>query len=71
MGRLAEMSGASSVISSMWPCLRKGGHVVLVGLPKAPIHIEDPLPNVGECTNECWWLDIKPSYSVVCGQVQV
>ena len=54
MGRLAEMSGASSVISSMWPCLRKGGHVVLVGLPKAPIHIEDPLPNVGECTNECY-----------------
>ena len=57
VGRLAEMSGASSVISSMWPCLRKGGHVVLVGLPKAPIHIEDPLPNVGECTivSACSW----------------
>ena len=26
--------------------LRKGGRVVLIGIPKAPIHIEDPMPNV-------------------------
>ena len=45
--RAAEMSGASQVVNSdLWACLRKGGHVVLVGIMKTPIHIENASQNI-------------------------
>lgn len=48
IGRICEMSGAVSMVNSMFSMLRKGGFVVMVGLPKAPLHVENPLPDIGE-----------------------
>ncbi len=55
VGRACEMSGSDAVLTPLLRCLRKGGGVVLVGLQKKPIHIEDPLPNFSEsvCVCEC------------------
>ena len=44
--RLVEATGAPPVVNNCFKLLRKGGKVVLIGIPKAPIHIEDPMPNV-------------------------
>ena len=44
--RLVEATGAPPVVNNCFRLLRKGGKVVLIGIPKAPIHIEDPMPNV-------------------------
>lgn len=46
VGRLLDATGFAPLINTCFTLLRKGGAVVLVGLPKDPIHIEDPLPNV-------------------------
>ena len=48
IGRIAEMSGASVMVNSMFSFLRKGGHVVMVGLPKQPLHVENVLTDIGE-----------------------
>ena len=46
VARLVEATGAPPVVNNCFRLLRKGGKVVLIGIPKAPIHIEDPMPNV-------------------------
>ena len=34
------------MVNKCFSLLRKGAKIVLIGLPKDAIHIEDPLPNV-------------------------
>jgi len=46
IGRVCEMSGAAMMVNSMFKLLRKGGSVVMVGLPKQPMHIDDVLPDI-------------------------
>jgi len=46
VARLVEASGATPMVNSCFSLLRKGAHLVLIGLPKQPIHIEQPLPDV-------------------------
>ena len=36
------------MVNSQFAMLRKGGYVVLVGLPKKPLHVENVLQDVGE-----------------------
>jgi threonine 3-dehydrogenase len=40
-GCCIECSGASSNCNGMFKLIRKGGRLVLVGLPKTPLHVED------------------------------
>lgn len=47
VGRICECSGVAAMINTCFSYLRKGGQVVLIGLPKQPIHIENPLPDIG------------------------
>ena len=47
MGRICECSGASVMVNSTFSMLRKGGQLVLVGLPKQPLHVENVLQDVG------------------------
>ncbi|XP_050392902.1 L-threonine 3-dehydrogenase [Patella vulgata] len=46
MGRICECSGASPVVNAAFSMLRKGGHIVMVGLPKSPLHVENVLPDI-------------------------
>jgi len=46
VSRLVEASGAPSMVNSCFSLLRKGAKIVLIGLPKSDIHIENPLQNV-------------------------
>ncbi|ESO84227.1 hypothetical protein LOTGIDRAFT_184303 [Lottia gigantea] len=46
IGRLCECSGASSMVNSSFSMLRKGGHIVMVGLPKEPLHVENVLTDI-------------------------
>lgn len=46
IGRICECSGAPVMVNSMWKLLRKGGKVVMVGLPNAPLHVDDVLPDI-------------------------
>jgi len=46
VARLVEATGAPPVVNNCFALLRKGAKIVLIGLPKAPIHIENPLQNV-------------------------
>lgn len=46
IGRICEMSG-SDVVNTQFKCLRKGGVIVQVGLPKKPLHVEHPLDDIG------------------------
>jgi len=46
VSRLVEASGAPSMVNSCFSLLRKGAKLVLIGLPKSAIHIENPLQNV-------------------------
>merc|ERR1719394_1733233 len=46
VARLVEATGAPSMVNTCFSLLRKGARIVLIGLPKEAIHIEDPLPNV-------------------------
>ncbi|KXJ07732.1 putative L-threonine 3-dehydrogenase [Exaiptasia diaphana] len=45
-GRLVECSGSPNMVNSSFSFLRKGGRIVLVGLPKAPLHVENVLSDV-------------------------
>jgi len=38
---LIECSGSSDVANGMFSLIRKGGRMVLVGIPKAPLHVPD------------------------------
>lgn len=42
-GCLLECSGAPNLVNNCFKFMRKGGHAVLIGLPKAPLHIENVL----------------------------
>ena len=42
------MSGSDLMVNSQFSMLRKGGHVVLVGLPRKPLQVENVLQDVGE-----------------------
>jgi len=44
-GAWIEASGANSIINEGFTMLRKGGRVLLLGVPKAAIHVDNPLPN--------------------------
>ncbi|XP_023330135.1 uncharacterized protein LOC111702613 [Eurytemora carolleeae] len=46
ISRLVEATGAPSIVNNCFSLLRKGAKLVLIGLPKSAIHIEDPLQNV-------------------------
>jgi len=46
VSRLVEASGAPPMVNSCFSLLRKGAKLVLIGLPKSAIHIENPLQNV-------------------------
>ena len=44
--RLVEASGAPPMVNTCFTLLRKGAKLVLIGLPKSAIHVEEPLQNV-------------------------
>lgn len=46
MGRVCECSGAPVMVNSSFSYLRKGGTIVMVGLPKQPLHVENVLQDV-------------------------
>ena len=46
IGRIMECSGASSIVNNCFSWLRKGGIILLVGLPKEPLHVQNVLPDV-------------------------
>lgn len=46
VGRIIECSGHAPTVSQIFGCLRKGGCITLVGLPKAPLIIENPLQDI-------------------------
>ncbi|XP_031574222.1 uncharacterized protein LOC116308013 [Actinia tenebrosa] len=46
VGRVIECSGAAPLLNSSFSFLRKGGRIVLVGLPKQPLHIENVLRDI-------------------------
>lgn len=47
VGRLLECSGAVQMASIMFQLMRKGGHIVLVGLVKQPLIIENYMRDLG------------------------
>jgi len=46
VARLVEASGAPPMVNNCFSLLRKGAKLVLIGLPKSAIHVEEPLQNV-------------------------
>lgn len=46
-GRVCECSGAPVMVNASFSFLRKGGTMVMVGLPKQPLHVENVLQDVG------------------------
>jgi threonine dehydrogenase-like Zn-dependent dehydrogenase len=46
VGRILDATGSAPLVNKCFKLLRKGGYVCLVGLPKEPLFIEDPLPNI-------------------------
>jgi len=46
VGRIIECSGHAPTITQIFGCLRKGGCITLVGLPKAPLTIDNPLQDI-------------------------
>lgn len=46
VGRLLECSGYAPAVNASFALLRKGATIVLVGLPKAPLHVENVLQDV-------------------------
>ncbi|XP_014768421.1 L-threonine 3-dehydrogenase [Octopus bimaculoides] len=46
INRICECSGSTIMVNSMFGMLRKGGHIVMVGLPKEPIHIENTVQDI-------------------------
>ncbi len=47
IGRICEMTGAEAMVNSQFSMLRKGGMVVMVGLPKRPLHVENVIQDIG------------------------
>ena len=45
--RILEATGSDQVISGMFSLLRKGGQVIMVGLPKTALHVENAAHNIG------------------------
>jgi threonine 3-dehydrogenase len=45
-GRIVEATGFSPLVNSSFSMLRKGGRIVLIGLPKAPLHVENVLADI-------------------------
>ena len=49
IGRICECSGVSQMVNTCFSYLRKGGRTVLmVGLPKQPLHVENVLQDIGK-----------------------
>lgn len=46
VARICEITGAEVMINSMFSLLRKGGRIVMVGIPKQPLHVENPMPDI-------------------------
>ncbi|CAL4161977.1 unnamed protein product, partial [Meganyctiphanes norvegica] len=46
VGRIVEASGAAPLLNQSFSWLRKGGQMVLIGLPKAPLHVENVLTDI-------------------------
>ncbi|XP_042859715.1 L-threonine 3-dehydrogenase-like [Penaeus japonicus] len=46
VGRVVEASGSASLLNQSFSWLRKGGQMVLIGLPKSPLHVEDVLNDI-------------------------
>lgn len=46
VGCLFEATGVPQVVNNCFELLRKGSSIVLIGLPKGPVHIENPVPNL-------------------------
>nr|XP_045584901.1 L-threonine 3-dehydrogenase-like [Procambarus clarkii] len=46
VGRIVEASGAASLLNQSFSWLRKGGQMALIGLPKAPLHVENVLTDL-------------------------
>ncbi|MPC07922.1 L-threonine 3-dehydrogenase [Portunus trituberculatus] len=46
IGRIVEASGAASLLNASFSWLRKGGQMALIGLPKAPLHVENVTTDV-------------------------
>ena len=48
IGRICECSGNPEMLNTCFSYLRKGsGRVVLIGLPKQPLHVENVLQDIG------------------------
>ncbi|KAI6654352.1 Sorbitol dehydrogenase-like [Oopsacas minuta] len=45
VGVIVEASGVSSMLTGAFNLLRRGGKIVVIGLPKADIVIKDPMRN--------------------------
>ena len=45
-GCIIECSGSPPVVNGCFKCLRKGGHLVLLGNPKGPVEIRDVMPDL-------------------------
>mmetsp|Transcript_18839 Transcript_18839/g.30000 ORF Transcript_18839/g.30000 Transcript_18839/m.30000 type:complete len:504 (+) Transcript_18839:166-1677(+) len=46
VGKIIECSGHSPTIEQLFGCLRKGGAIVLVGLPKSSITLKNPMQDL-------------------------
>ncbi|KAK3747926.1 hypothetical protein QZH41_008847 [Actinostola sp. cb2023] len=46
VGRVIECSGAAVMVNNSFSFLRKGGRIVLVGIPKEPLHVENVLSDI-------------------------
>lgn len=44
--RICEASGSAFMLNSCFSYLRKGGKVTVIGLPKAPLHVENVLQDI-------------------------
>lgn len=46
IGNIVECSGAPILVNNSFSFLRKGGSIVMIGLPKAPLHVENVLNDI-------------------------
>ncbi|KAL3875586.1 hypothetical protein ACJMK2_033523 [Sinanodonta woodiana] len=44
--RICECTGNPMIVNNMFSYLRKGGQVVMIGLPKQPLHVENVLQDI-------------------------
>ncbi|XP_062515892.1 L-threonine 3-dehydrogenase-like [Corticium candelabrum] len=45
-GRIVEATGYPPLVNNSFSLLRKGGRIVLIGLPKAPLHVDNVLSDI-------------------------